>query len=110
MTFAELKRLLALLVGRRRRGLELLLDPADVARLSQEVLEEPPLALSDGGAERGRLLVGHVEGDVLRLRDRGRGRACRRIRVDARRQPRVAAREAALLRPDGRGLRRGEVG
>ena len=58
--------------------------PGHVRRVAQEVLEEAPLALADGRAERARLLVGHVEGDVLRLRDRRGGRAGGRVRVDAR--------------------------
>src|SRR5436309_7391008 len=58
-----LKALLALLVGRCRCRLELLLDAGHVTRALQEVLEDPPLALAGGGAERRRLLVGHVEHD-----------------------------------------------
>src|SRR5438874_196642 len=94
-----LNALLALLVGRCRGGLELLLDPGDVLRVPQEGLEDPPLALSGGGAERRRLLVRHVEHDRLRLPDRGLGRPGDRIRVDARRDVLVARAEAALLRP-----------
>src|SRR5690348_11791831 len=72
-----------LLVRGRGRRLELLLDPLHVVRVPEEVLEEAPLALPDGRAERRRLLIGHVERDVLRLRDRGGGRARRLVRVHA---------------------------
>src|SRR5262252_11182313 len=104
VTLPALKRLLALLVGGCRRGLELLLDPCHVARVAQEVLEEAPLALADGRPERGRLLVGHVERDVLRRRDRGRGLPCGRVRVDTCGHPLVARREPAARGPS---LRRG---
>src|SRR5579863_3137378 len=61
----ELTDLLGALVGRGCRRLQLLGDPGGVARVLEEALEQPPLALAGGGAERGRLLVGHVEDDVL---------------------------------------------
>ena len=54
----------------RGRGLHLLRDPVDVVRVLQEVLEELPHALADGAAERGRLQVGQVEAERLRLADR----------------------------------------
>src|ERR1700726_2227861 len=50
-----------LLVRRRCCGLELFLDPADVLGVLQERLEEAPLARARRGAERRRLVVGHVE-------------------------------------------------
>src|SRR4051794_19897386 len=58
----------ASLVGLGRCGLQLLGDAVDVARVLDEVLEDLPLALADGGAERGGLEVGHIE-----LRDRRLG-------------------------------------
>src|SRR5689334_21205564 len=100
--------LLRLLVRGGRGRLQLLLDPGDVLRVLQEVLEDPPLALAGRGAERRRLLVRHVEDDLLRLDDRRFGRAGDRIRVDARRDVLVARPEAALLRPGLGGLRGGE--
>src|SRR5205085_810751 len=69
-----------LLVRGGGRGFELLLDARDVLRVLQEVLEQPPLALARGGAECRRLLVGHVEDDVLRLSDRSLGSASDRVR------------------------------
>src|SRR5947209_3466684 len=60
-----LKCLLALLVCGRCRRLELLLDARDVGRLLQELLEEPPLALTGRTAEGRRLQVRHVEDDRL---------------------------------------------
>src|SRR6476659_614264 len=95
--------LLALLVRRRRGRLQLLLDSRHVRRVLQVLLEEPPLALARGRAERGRLLVGHVEDHVLRRRDRRGGCPRRRVRVDARRHVLVAGGEAALGRPRSRG-------
>src|SRR5579862_2324775 len=56
--------LLARLVGRCGRLLELRRDPVHVARVLEERLEDPPLALARGGAERGRLSVRHVEDDA----------------------------------------------
>ena len=65
----------------------------------QERLEDAPLALADGRAERRRLLVRHVEHDALRALDRRTDRAVDRVRVGARRHVVVAGREPALLRP-----------
>src|ERR1700733_8121535 len=67
---ALIELLLALLVCGCSSGLELFLDAGHVARRLQEVLEDPPLALTGGGAEGRRLLVRHVEHDGLRAADR----------------------------------------
>src|SRR5438270_12429540 len=100
--------LLALLVRRGSRSLELLLDAAHVLRALEEFLEDPPLALAGGGAERRRLLVGHVEHDRLRGAERRFGRPRDGVRIDARRHVVVAGSESADLRPHVRGLRRRE--
>src|SRR5438105_6170901 len=91
--------LLALLVRRGGRSLELLLDAAHVLRALEELLEDPPLALAGGGAERRRLLVGHVEHDRLRGAERRFRRLRDRVRIDARRHVLVAGAEAPELRP-----------
>src|SRR4051812_10367853 len=65
--------LLALLVRGSCSRFELLLDAGDVLGVLQEVLEDSPLALSGSCAEGRRLLVGHVEHDRLRGRDRSLG-------------------------------------
>src|SRR5258708_3487028 len=75
--------LLALLVGRRCGRFQLLLDPTDVLRVPEELLEQAPLALAGGAAERRRLLVGHVEHDRLRGRDRSLAQLRDGVRVDA---------------------------
>src|SRR6266536_5461202 len=94
-----LNSLLPLLVRGRRCSLELLRDSVHVARLLEEVLEQLPLALAGCPAERGRLLVGHVEHDRLCGLDRCLGRLRDRVRIDARRHVVVAGPEAARLRP-----------
>src|SRR4030088_439257 len=77
-----LNALLPLLVRRHRGRLELLLDAAHVRRLLQEGLEEPPLALTGRAAERGRLLVGHVEHHRRRVGDCSLVRLVDRVGVD----------------------------
>src|SRR4029079_17896589 len=73
--------LLALLVGRGRGCLQLLLDARDVLRVPEELLEQPPLALPCRAAERRRLLVRHVEHDGLRGSDQGLASAGYRVGV-----------------------------
>src|ERR1051325_4856233 len=102
------KRLLPLLVRLRRRGLQLAGDAVHVLRVLEEVLEQSPLALAGGAAERRGLRVRHVEHDRLRLRERDLGRARDRIRIHARAHVVVPGPEAAGLRPCGRCLRRRE--
>src|SRR5580765_5288166 len=96
---AVIPSLLGLLVRRRCRRFELLLDAGDVRGVLQELLEDAPLSLAGGGAERRRLVVRHVEHDGLRGPDRRLGRPRDRVRVDARRDVLVAGPEAALLCP-----------
>src|ERR1700750_733934 len=98
-----------LLVGRLRGCLQLLLDALDVAGLLQELLEQPPLALTRGRAERRRLVVGHVEGDRLRRQQWSFRRPGDRVRIALRGHVVIPRAEAALLRPDCGGLRRREV-
>src|SRR5437773_1908358 len=106
---ALMSRLLPCLVRRGGCCLELRGDARRVARRLEEVLEQSPLARAGGRAERRRLLVRHVEHDGLRGADRCFRGAGDRIRIDARRDVLVAGPEAALLRPDLRGRRGGEV-
>src|SRR5437899_3032057 len=100
--------LLALLVRRRRRRLELLLDAAHVGRGLNELLEEPPLALTGRAAERGRLLVGHVEHDRLRAGDQGLVCLVDCVGVHRRTEVVVARRKPADLRPCSGGWGGGE--
>src|SRR5581483_1383674 len=97
-----------LLVRGLRRRFELRLDAGDVARVLEELLEQPPLTLARRRSERRRLVVGHVEHDRLRRQDRGLARAGDRVGIDARRHVVVAGPEPALLRPRLGGLRRRE--
>src|SRR5579859_1267847 len=101
--------LLALLVGRRRGRFELLLDAADVLRVPEELLEQAPLALAGGAAERRRLLVGHVEHDRLGRRDRSLAQLRDGVRVDAGGDVLVAGAESTLLRPHPCGRRGREI-
>src|SRR5437763_7472256 len=101
--------LLARLVRRCGGRLELRCDALHVAGRLEEVLEDPPLALTGSRAERRRLLVRHVEHDGLRTPDRSLRRTRDRVRIDARRNVLVARPEAPLLRPDLGRLRGGEV-
>ena len=74
--------------------------PLDVGRGLQEVLEDLELALADRCAERGRLEVGQVEHERLRLADRGRRGAGDRVRICRRRHRLRRCRVSATLRPD----------
>src|SRR5690348_796084 len=76
---------LLLLVRRRRGRFELLLDPGDVLRALQELLEQTPLPLARRRAECRRLVVGHVEDDRLRRQERRFRRPGDRVRIDPRR-------------------------
>src|SRR5215831_9399478 len=100
--------LLGLLVRLRGGRLQLLCDPLHVLGVLEEVLEQAPLALAGGRAERGRLVVGHVEHNRLRLLHRHGGRARDRVGEHTRAHVVVARRESARLRPRGGGLRGGE--
>src|SRR5207244_3269370 len=84
------------LVGFGRRRLELLGDRGHVARVLQELLEDRPLTLTDGAAERRRLLIGHVE-----LRHR---RGCQRLGDLARRRVGVDAQRHLLVECAGAGV------
>src|SRR3954464_14998039 len=55
------------LVGLDRGALKRARCPVDVLGISEEVLEDLPLALAGSTAEADRLLVGHVEAECLRL-------------------------------------------
>src|SRR5216684_5428401 len=101
--------LFALLVRRCRSRFQLLLDAADVLRVPKELLEQAPFALTGGTAERRRLLVGHVEDDRLRRRDRSLAQFGDGVRVDAGRHVLVAGAEPTLLRPHLRGRRGREI-
>src|SRR6187431_3595531 len=61
--------LMRLAVRLRGRGLHLLRDPVDVGRVLQEVLEQLEEALADCAAESGRLQVGEIEPERVRLAD-----------------------------------------
>src|SRR6187431_2310653 len=92
--------LMPLLERLRRRQLHLRRDSVDVVRALQEVLEELEEALADGAAELGRLQVGEVEAERLRVREAGCRLRLDLVRVRALVDVLVRRREAALLRPD----------
>src|SRR3954462_734532 len=83
-----------------RGGLELLRDPVDVTRVRQEVLEQLPLALTVGRAERRRVLVGHVEAHVVGADERVGDLARRLVGVRGLGDVLVRRDVATGLRPD----------
>src|ERR687892_1152304 len=95
VTLAPLTSLLA--EGLRGRVLHLLRDPVDIVGVAQEVLEELEQALANRPAELGRLEVGEVEPEGLRLRERTRRRLRDRIRVHGGVETLVQGGEAASL-------------
>src|SRR5436190_12707021 len=104
-----LKRLLPLLVGLRRRRLELRGDPVYVLRVLQEVLEQTPLTLRSRCSEGRRLHVRHVEDHGLRGLERRLGGPRDRVRVHAWAHLLVSGPEATGLGPRRGRLRRREV-
>src|SRR5438093_12113025 len=109
MLAPPLTALLLLLVRGCRRLLERSRDAVHVVRALEEVLEDLPLALSGRPPERDRLEVRQVEPLGLRRDEPFRRCPLEWVAVRAQRDVVVGRREPALLDPDQRRLRRGQV-